>query len=157
MAVSKRIKSFLEDQGVQYEVLIHTPAYTSQEVAAVSHLSGDDFAKVVMAKVGDDFVMVVLPASKHIDLDALQTFLGCGTHPRLAEEKEFGTLFPDCELGAEPPFGNLYSVPVVVDESLTQDPQIAFNAGNHRELIQIAYKDFARLVQPRVGPVVRQT
>lgn len=153
MGVTKRIKDYLDNQGVQYEALAHTSAYTAQEVAAVSHISGNDFAKVVITAVGDMYVMAVLPASKHLDLGALQKVLGSKQHPRLANEKEFETLFPDCELGAEPPLGNLYDVPVVVDEALTKEAQIAFNAGSHRDLIQMAYADFAQLQKPKVGSI----
>ena len=155
MSVNKRTKEFLEESGVSYEVIKHTPAYTAQEVAAVMHVSGTEVAKVVMVRVGDRFVMAVLPASKRLDLDALQEVLGSEEHPRLAGEKEFGDLFPDCELGAEPPFGNLYGIPVVVGETLTQDPEIYFNAGNHQEVIRITYEDYDRLVKPAVGPIAR--
>ena len=154
MSVNKRTKEFLDSQGVQYEVIEHTPAYTAQEVAAVTHISGYEIAKVVIVKVGERFVMVVLPASTRLDLSALQKVLESEEHPRLAGEKEFGSLFPDCELGAEPPFGNLYDLPVVVAQSLSEDEQIAFNAGNHREVIRMSYSDYARLVQPRVGAIV---
>lgn len=153
MGANKRTKEFLDSQGVKYELIKHTPAYTAQEVAAVTHIPGSDIAKVVMVKVDDEFVMTVLPASKRLDLDALQELLGSRQHPRLAGEKEFGGLFPDCELGAEPPFGNLYDVPVVVDADLTKDAQISFNAGNHQEVITIAYDDYARLTQPKVGDI----
>ena len=153
MSVNKRTKEFLDSQGVQYEVIEHTPAYTAQEVAAMTHISGSEIAKVVMVKVGDEFVMVVLPASKRLDLDALQQVLGSDAHPRLAGEKQFGGLFPDCELGAEPPLGNLWDVPVVVAQSLSEDQHIAFNAGNHREVIRMAYSDYERLVQPKIGVI----
>ena len=154
MSVNKRVKEYLEDQGIEYRVLEHAPAYTAQQVAAVSHISGHEFAKVVMVKIGDEFVMTVLPASKRLSLDALQSVIGTAQYSRLAEEEEFADLFPDCELGAEPPFGNLYNLPVVVDQSLTNDLQIAFNAGTHRELIQIAYADYDSLVQPQSGEIV---
>ncbi|HEQ60286.1 MAG TPA: YbaK/EbsC family protein, partial [Firmicutes bacterium] len=101
----------------------------------------------------EQFVMAVLPASRRLDLSALQQTLGSEEHPRLAGEKEFGELFPDCELGAEPPLGNLYGLPVVVAQSLAEDEEIAFNAGTHREMIKMAYADFARLVQPKVGVI----
>ena len=155
MGASARTKEFLDGKGISYEILEHLPAYTAQEVAAVTHISGYDVAKVVMVKVGGEFVMAVLPAAKQLDLDALQKLMGSQQHPRLANEQEFGSLFPDCELGAEPPFGNLYDVPVVVDQQLTQEEQIAFNAGSHREIMQIGYTDYARLVQPRVGSIAR--
>lgn len=153
MSVSKRTKEFLDSQDISYEVIQHTPAYTAQEVAAVTHISGSEVAKVVMVKVGEQFVMAVLPASKRLDLSALQQTIASKEHPRLAGEKEFGELFPDCELGAEPPLGNLYGLPVVVAQSLAEDEQIAFNAGTHREIIKMAYEDFARLVQPKVGVI----
>ena len=153
MSVNKRTKEFLDSQGVSYEVIQHTPAYTAQEVAAVTHISGAEVAKVVMVKLGDQYVMAVLPASRRLDLSALQETLGGDVHPRLAGEKEFGTLFPDCELGAEPPLGNLYDLPVVVAQSLAEDEQIVFNAGNHREIIKMAYADFARLARPQVGVI----
>jgi Ala-tRNA(Pro) deacylase len=154
MSVSKLIKEFLEENGAEYEVLEHAPAYTAQEVAAATHISGHDVAKVVMTKTGGAFIMAVLPASRHLDLDALQELLGSDEHPRLADEREFGELFPDCELGAEPPFGNLYHIPVIVDEMLTAETFITFNAGSHLEAIRMTYLDYDNLVHPQVGPIV---
>lgn len=153
MAVAKRVKDYLDDQGIKYEIVTHTPAFTAQDVAAVSHISGHAVAKVVMIKMGDQFAMAVLPASRRLDMDALQIAMQSPIHPRLAQEREFEKIFPDCDLGAEPPFGNLYNIPVIVDLSLSEDPQIAFNAGSHRELLQIAWKDFAQLVHPTVAPI----
>lgn len=149
MSIAKRIKEYLDGHGVEYEVVEHEPAYTSQQTAAAAHISGNDLAKVVMAKVGEDYVMCVVPASRKVDLDALRGALQTSEPVDLAREREFQHLFPDCELGAEPPFGNLYDIPVLVDESLTEEERIGFNAGNHHELIKMRYKDYESLVLPK--------
>ncbi len=145
----ERLEHLLVERGVKYEVTPHSPAYTAQEVATVEHVSGYDVAKVVMAAVDDRLVMLVLPAPHRVDLEKVKQNLGAAT-ARLAREEEFARLFPDCDLGAMPPFGNLYGIPVYVDRTLIHDPRIVFNAGSHRETMTIAYADFERLVQPQV-------
>ena len=128
----------------------HQVAYTSQEIAAASHISGKAMAKVVMVKRGEGLVMTVLPAACKVGTDRLEKILGA-SRITIAREHEFAGLFPDCDTGAMPPFGNLYGVEVYVDEELANHPQIVFQAGNHRELVTMSYTDFARLVQPKVA------
>lgn len=149
MTCRERLELLLVKQGVKFEVTAHPLAYTAQEVATVEHVSGYDVAKVVMAAVDDRLVMLVLPAPHRVDLEKVKRGLGATT-ARLAREDEFAKLFPDCDLGAMPPFGNLYGIPVYVDRTLTHDPKIVFNAGSHRETMTIAYADFERVVRPEV-------
>ena len=148
MPVSK-IKDFLDSQNMKYVTIRHSPAYTSQEVAASSHIPGKELAKTVIVKIDDKMTMVVLPASFQIDFDFLKDATGANT-VNLAAEHEFKDMFPGCEIGAMPPFGNLYGIEVYVAESLTVEKEIAFNAGSHTELIKMAYKDFERAVKPKV-------
>lgn len=150
MAMVKRLQEFLDANGVKYEVTPHQVAYTSQEIAAASHISGKAIAKVVMVRRGEAQVMTVLPAACKLGMDRLEKILGA---PRIsiAREQEFAGLFPDCDTGAMPPFGNLYGVEVYVDEELANHSQIVFQAGNHHELVTMSYADFARLVQPKVA------
>ncbi len=145
-----RLERYLREQGVGYEVHHHPLAYTAQEVAASEHVPGKELAKTVIAKADDDrLVMVVLPATRTVHLAKLATALGAD-RARLAEEPEFTAAFPDCEVGAMPPFGNLYGVPVYVDRSLAADERIVFRAGTHTDTMRVAYADFARLVGPTV-------
>lgn len=146
----RRLQEFLEQQGVRYRVSQHAEAYTAQEVAARSHVSGRDLAKVVMVKRGEGFVMTVLPAACRVSLDRLREIMGV-KEVALAKESEFVKLFPDCEAGAMPPFGNLYAVEVYVDEEIAERLEIVFQGGTHRDLVTVAYQDFARLVQPKVA------
>ena len=147
---ANKLKEFLDDQHVKYLTLSHSPAYTAQEIAALAHVRGDELAKTVMVKLDGKMAMAVLPASYKLDLSLLK--LASGTDAvELAGESEFKGLFPDCETGAMPPFGNLYGLAVFADESLAKDEEIVFNAGSHRELVRLAYKDFERMVQPTVG------
>jgi Ala-tRNA(Pro) deacylase len=144
-----KVKAFLDAHGVKYVVISHSKAYTAQGIAAISHISGRKLAKSVMVKLDGDLAMAVLPASYHVDLEALRTATGVLT-AELATEREFKQAFPDCETGAMPPFGNLYGVPVYVDETLAEDREIAFNAGSHYELIKMSYGDYEGLVKPEV-------
>ncbi len=145
----QKVKDYLDSRGIRYTTLTHSRAYTAQEIAARVHVSGRDFAKTVIVFVNGSMAMVVLPASLRIHLPELRDMLGT-LDVRLAEEAEFRTAFPDCELGAMPPFGNLYNVPVYVAGPLAEEPEIAFNAGTHTTVIQMAYDDFEKLVQPEV-------
>ncbi len=144
-----KLKEFLDSHNIKYETIYHSTAYTAQEIAARAHVPGRAMAKTVILKMDNDLAMAVLPASDHVDTYALRTALGAET-VRLATEFEFKDRFPDCETGAMPPFGNLYGLQVLVDERLTKDPEIAFNACSHRELLRMDSRDFARLVQPKV-------
>jgi len=150
MPILTKLSEFLEGSGVRYEVRSHRRAFTAQEVAASEHVPGQEMAKVVIVRDGDGYLMAVLPAPYHVSLRRLGEATG-RKGLRLATEAEFAGLFPGCEPGAMPPFGNLYGIPVWVDESLTEDDEIAFNAGNHEQTVHMAYGDFARLAQPRVA------
>lgn len=144
---AQKLKDFLDENAVRYVSIQHSPAYTSQEIAESAHIRGKELAKTVMVKVGSDTAMAVLPASERVDTDLLAQSLGQSS-VELATETEFGKLFPDCELGAMPPFGNLYGMKVFVSPHLAEDEEIAFNAGSHTELVRMTYKDFERLVSP---------
>ena len=146
---AQQLKSFLDNNHVKYTTITHSPEYTAQEIAASAHIPGKDLAKTVIVKVDGEFAMAVLPASMHVSLSRLRTAAGAGA-AEIASEEEFEKLFPDCELGAMPPFGNLYDMPVFAATELSEDDEIAFNAGSHSELVQLAFSDFDKLVHPKV-------
>lgn len=146
---AKKVKEFLDSRGVKYVSIRHSTAYTAAEVAASAHVKGRDFAKTVIVRIEGGLAMVVLPASRRIVIHDLREMLGT-ENVRLATEAEFRDAFPDCEVGAMPPFGNLYGLPVYVAASLAMEAEIAFNAGTHTEIIQMAYDDFDDLVRPEV-------
>ena len=148
----KKLKDFLDSQRVKYITITHSPAYTAQEIAASAHIHGKDLAKTVMFKADGKLAMAVVPASHKVRLEHLRSMVGAKDF-QLASEQDFGDQFPDCDIGAMPPFGNLYDVDVFVSETLSQDKDIAFNAGSHTELIQLPYKDFERLVHPKVARI----
>lgn len=148
MAVEKLIE-YLDRNRVKYSVIKHSRAFTAQEVASSAHIKGKELAKTVIVKVDGRLSMAVLPASYDVDLKSLKKVTGAKTI-EIAGEGEFKDMFPGCEVGAMPPFGNLYGLDVYVAPSLTEDEHIAFNAGTHTELIQVSYSDFERLVKPIV-------
>jgi Ala-tRNA(Pro) deacylase len=152
MSVTKRLKEYLDENDVEYEVIEHPPTLSAPATAEALHIPGKTVAKVVMIKDGPDDVMTVLPASLKVDVLRIQEVLGhrWNHRIRLATESEFAKLFPDCEVGMMPPFGNLYGLDVLVDSSLTEDDEIVFPAGNSRESIRMRYDDYERLVVPRV-------
>ncbi len=145
----KKLKEFLDENRVKYVTISHSLAYTAQEIAACAHVPGKELAKTVIVKADGRMAMAVLPASLKLNFDLLGDALGA-KKVELATEREFKQLFPDCELGAMPPFGNLYGMEVFVAESLTEDKEIAFNAGSHTELMRLPYEEFSRLVKPNV-------
>ncbi|HSG81403.1 MAG TPA: YbaK/EbsC family protein [Gemmatimonadota bacterium] len=151
MSLAPEVQKFLKEAGVGYEVIKHPTAYTAAEEAAVSHISGYEWAKTVIFFTGEDEpIMAVLPASYHVNAELLEDLVGSGKL-RLAEESEFAGLYPSCEPGAMPPFGNIYGQRVFVENRLTEDEEIVFNAGNHQEAVRLRYSDFERLVKPVVG------
>jgi len=150
MPILTKLKEFLDEHAVRYETLTHAPAFTAQEVAAAQHVPGRELAKVVIARAGERFVMAVLPAFRKLDLAKLGASLP-EKAVGLATEEEFARLFPQCEPGAMPPFGNLFGLPVYVDASLACDETIVFQAGTHTETVRLRYADFTRLVGPTVG------
>ncbi len=145
----RKLREFLDGEDVKYVTVSHSAAYTAQEIAASAHIPGKEMAKTVMVKLDGKMAMAVLPAGHKVDFDLLGQEAGAGT-AELASEREFQDMFPECELGAMPPFGNLYGMDVFVEESLAEDEEIAFNAGSHTELVKLAYKDFERLAKPKV-------
>ncbi len=145
----QKLKEFLDSHNVKYVTISHSRAFTAQETATSAHIPGKELAKTVMVKMNGKMAMAVLPASSKVDFDILKKATGSATI-EIANEKEFKDLFPDCEIGAMPPFGNLYGMEVFVAKSLTEDKEIAFNAGSHRELVKLTYKDFEKLVKPKV-------
>ena len=149
MAVNKRLSELIRNRGVRIEVLPHPEVFTSQEVAQSSHLSGRNVAKVVVLRDGGDHLMAVLPASEHVDLDALRSTTG-RLGLELAAEDDLRSLFPDCELGAMPPFGHLYGLKMYVDPCLANH-DIWFQAGNHHEIARMAYETYEQLARPYVG------
>jgi len=153
MAILKRLKEMLDEAKVPYQVYNHPLAYTAQEIAAKQHVSGNEMAKVVMLETDDRLVMGVVRGNDKISLHAVEDSLGV-RNARLATEDEFIARFPQCEIGAMPPFGNLFGVKVYVDPALEKDEYIYFNAGNHVQTVRLKYKDFARLVQPTVVGLV---
>ena len=148
MPVTK-LKKFLDENGVKYVSITHSRAYTAQEAAASAHIPGKQVAKVVIVKLDGELAMAVLPATCKVDFDRLKEASGAG-EAGLAAEAEFDGMFTECELGAMPPFGNLYGMDVYVAERLAGDEEIAFNACSHTELIRLAYADFERLAKPKV-------
>jgi len=146
------LKSFLDEHKVKYVTIRHSLAYTAQEIAASAHIHGRELAKTVIVKINGDLAMAVLPASSKLNLKRLREASGA-RKVELAEEREFQDRFIGCALGAMPPFGNLYDMPVYVDQSLSRDEKIAFNACSHTELVQLSYKDFERLVKPKIAPI----
>jgi Ala-tRNA(Pro) deacylase len=147
---SRKIIEFLDSEGVKYVSIRHSEAYTAQEVAASAHIPGKELAKTIMVKLDGTMAMAVLPASFQVDFGRLKDVAGAH-EVELASEAEFRDLFPQSEVGAMAPFGNLYGMDVYVAAPLTEDNEIAFNAGTHTELIRLAYADFERLVKPAVG------
>ncbi len=149
MAV-KKLKDFLDKEGVKYRTIMHSRAYTAQEIAERAGISGSNMAKTVMVKVDAKMAMAVLSGPEHVDLSLLKDVAGANT-VSLATEAEFEKYFPQCEIGAMPPFGNLYDMAVYAEESLVENDVMVFNAGSHVELIEMSIEDFSRLVKPILG------
>ena len=151
MALNERLQRLFDEQRPEYRVLSHAEAFTASEVAAESHVPGRELAKVVVLRdKGGAFLMAALPSPVWLDLEAAALATG-RQGLRLAAEPEFAGMFPDCEPGAMPPFGHLYGLRLYVDACLARSPEIAFQAGNHREAIVMAYRDYERLAQPIAG------
>lgn len=147
MLCKERLEAYLREQHISYQLQQHPIAFTAQDVAAREHLSGKLVAKVVIVFADTKMVMLVLPASYRVDFTHIDQVLGAQA-VRLADEAELGVAFPDCDVGAMPPFGNLYQMPVYVDQRLAEDATIVFPVGTHTETMRLAYADFARLVMP---------
>ncbi|CCD08524.1 aminoacyl-tRNA deacylase [Legionella pneumophila] len=143
----KKLKQFLDSYKIKYLSIAHSPAYTAQEIAASAHVSGKQLAKTVIIKMDGRLAMVVLPASDHITFMKLKEAIGA-SDLELATESEFEGKFAECDVGAMPPFGNLYGLPVLVSTKLSGQDNILFNAGSHSELMQLSFGDFEKLVKP---------
>ncbi len=155
MPILKKLKEVLDKAKISYEVYNHPRAVTAQEIAAAQHVSGRDMAKVVILKVDGSYVMAVVPGCRLISFRQVKAALGA-KEVSLATEEDFAALFPECEIGAMPPFGNLFGLPVYVDSALEKDHSIYFNAGNHSQTVCLRYKDFKTLVNPRVIPLTNE-
>jgi len=154
---AQKLREFLDASGVRYTAFGHRPAVTAQEIAAAAHVPGREMAKTVIVRIDDELAMLVLPAPAMVDFGALQAAIDAET-VELADEREFRNRFPECEVGAMPPFGNLFGMRTLVAESLADDDEIVFNAGSHAELIRMAFREYERLVRPeRVDFVVLAT
>ena len=145
----RKLIDYLDSHKIDYVTINHSTAYTAQQIAASAHIPGKELAKTVIIKVDGDIAMAVLPASEKVDFDLLRNTVG-SDFVELATEREFKDVFPDCEIGAMPPFGNLYDSEVYLSESLVDNDFITFNACNHRELIRMSMKDYDRLIKPKV-------
>lgn len=145
----RQLKEFLDKEKIKYVSIIHSPAYTAQEVAASAHIPGKELAKTIIVELDGQMAMAVLPANRKIVLQDLREVTG-SDQVKFASEEQFRQRFPGCETGAMPPFGNLYGMEVFLAETLTALEAIAFNAGSHTEVIRMSFKDFERLVQPKV-------
>ena len=152
--VVKKLENYLEQNHVWYEKITHSRTYTAQETAASAHIKGKELAKSVMIKLDGETVLAVLPASFKVDFKRIKQISGA-KKIKLAMEEDMEEIFPDCTIGAMPPFGNLYQIPVYADSTLESDEDIAFNAGSHMELIRMHFKDFTKLVHPIIHDIHR--
>jgi Ala-tRNA(Pro) deacylase len=148
MEIPKRLTDCLNENKVHYEVLHHPEAITAQRIAQAEHVKGRHQAKVVMVKSGEQHFVMVLPADHQIDLEKVEKAIGKAVS--LDKEQEFESLFPDCAIGAMPPFGNLYGLPTYVDQHLAEQDYIVFEAGTHTDAIKMSYRDYEKIVKPEV-------
>ena len=149
MEIPKQLLDCLNQNKVEYEILHHAEAVTAQRIAEAEHVKGRHQTKVVMIRSGDQHLMVVLPADHHIDLEKVERVLGKTVS--LDKENEFKSLFPDSATGAMPPFGNLYGLPTYVDKRLAEQDYIVFEAGTHTDAIKMSYRDYEKIVKPKIG------
>ncbi len=154
MAKLGDIIDYLKRNGVPYEIIEHAPAYSAHEVAVASHVPDKDLAKTLIIHADDTYYMMVMPADHRLDEHRVQQLIKA-KHLHLAHEEDLKPLFPDCELGAMPPFGNLYALQVYVDKSLSNDDEIVFNACSHTKSIRLKMNDYLRLVNPIVAEFSR--
>jgi Ala-tRNA(Pro) deacylase len=146
----RKLEEFLDGKGINYVRITHSTAYTAQETAVAAQIPGKGLAKTVILKTDGKMIMAVLPASRKLDLGLLREAIGANT-VEIANETEFKDMFPECDIGAMPPFGNLYGMDVISERILAENEEIAFNAGSHTELVKLSYKDFLELVKPKVA------
>lgn len=155
MSIPSKLQAVLDERRVPYEVIPHDYAATAQRAAQIEHVPGRQHTKVVMVNAEGKLIMTVCAASDKVDLPQLERIVGKPV--RLASEPEFKGMFPDCETGAMPPFGELYDVPVYVDKALTENREIVFEAGTHTEAVRMGYKDYESIVHPTVAEFARPT
>jgi Ala-tRNA(Pro) deacylase len=155
MPLSERLRNFLDSSHAEFTLTVHSKAYTAREVARAEHLPAREVAKAVVLFGDMEYHMVVIPANKLVDLQELRPVLGL-SQARLATEEELARIFPDCELGAMPPFGGVYGMETYMDASLTGEPTIAFNAGTHREVIHMTVAEYRRLAHPAIVSLTRE-
>jgi len=151
--IAKKLKELLDSKKIKYVTLTHSPAYTIQEIAEAAHIPSDKLAKTVIVKLDGTLGMAVVPGNKKINIEALKKLANVNNID-IATESEFRSTFPDCDLGAMPPFGNLYKMKIYMDDSLAKDKEIGFNAGNHSEIIKMKYEDYESLAGPIHGHFV---
>ena len=147
---TRKLLSYLDNNQIKYVVITHSQSFTAQQIAASAHISGKELAKTVLLRINGEMAMAVLPAPYLVDLEAIAKVAGTDK-VELCSEDDFLDSFPDCEVGAMPPFGNLYDMEVYVAGALAEDEEIAFNAGTHRELVKMSYQDYEQLVEPHLG------
>ena len=145
-----RLRDYLDERNIHYQTIHHRRDYTAQETAADTATPGSQFAKAVLFKVEDGFVMAVLPAHYKVSIDKLRAYIGC-EKIRLATEDEILEVCPDCAVGAEPPFGNLYGIPVYLCKDMSSQGWITFNAGTHEDVVRMKHDDYVELVRPQIG------
>ncbi len=151
----QKLRTFLDSHLIKYFIISHSPAYTAQEIAASAHVPGKELAKTVMVTIDGRLAMAVLPASGKLDFQKLGQ-AASSSDVLLASEDDFADMFPGCEVGAMPPFGNLYGMKTYVDDTLAEDDEIVFNAGDHTELLRLSFKDYDRLVHPVIADLVKR-
>jgi len=151
----RRLEKYLDSRDIPYMVIRHSKAYTAQEVAHAAHVPGKELAKTVMVKIDDNLAMAVLPAIFNVDFELLREASGAKV-VMLAGEEDFQQMFPECEIGSMPPFGNLYGIETYVAQSLVENEDICFSAGSHSELVQMKFRDFQGLVEPKVARISRR-
>jgi Ala-tRNA(Pro) deacylase len=147
---TRRIQEFLDDNAAKYLAIHHSPAYTAQEVAASAHIPGRGMAKTVVVKIDGRLALAVVPAMQHVDMTRVRDASGAD-QAELAGEEDFRDRFEGCELGAMPPFGNLFDMETFVDQTFAGQEKIAFNAGSHTDVIAMPFDDYARLVHPHLA------
>ncbi len=151
----QKLRNFLDSHRIKYFIISHSPAYTAQEIAASAHVPGKELAKTVMVTIDGRLAMAVLPASGKLDFTMLER-VASSNDVLLASEEDFADMFPGCEVGAMPPFGNLFGMKTYVDRELARDEEIVFNAGDHTELLRLSFRDYEHLVHPVVAELVHR-
>jgi len=155
MELLPRLRVFLDENHAEYTHTVHSLAYTAREVASAEHLPSREVAKCVVVAGDEGYQMIVVPANRLVDFQEVRLTLGLA-HARLATEQELGQLFPDCDLGAMPPFGNLYKMPVFLDSGLAGEETITFNAGTHQDVVHMKTDEYRALVHPTVVSLARE-